>query len=237
MPDCRNCNAPLAPNSPTCPYCGTRNSVDLTAVSGSTTEVPQEERTCPNCNKRLKTIDIGEGSHFYIENCETCGGLFFDNGELQAILEQKVSGVVRVNHRGLDRMLGEVLPSTLEVVYRRCPVCSVIMNREKFGEKSGVVIDHCSEHGIWLEPGELTRLLEWKKEGGEILDAKRRYEEEQQKLRRERERYRSLNSGSGGSGSMFYDTSPRNSSPVSGDIASSALELLFDIAGWFFRRH
>lgn len=241
MANCSNCGAHLTPSLPTCPYCGTRNGVDLQSISDSTTEIPQEDRNCPNCECKLKTIDIGEGSHFYIESCGSCGGLFFDNGELQAILEQKVGNAVRVNHQGLDRLLREPLESTLQVVYRRCPVCGIIMNREKFGEKSGVIIDHCHAHGVWLEPGELTRLLEWKKEGGEILDAKRRYEEEQRKLKAERERYRNLNSSGGSSynspytSGSFFEAPNQRFSGRGNNIAGSAIELLMDIAGWFFR--
>ncbi len=233
MPNCQNCSAPLPASNPNCPYCGTRNSVDLHSVSHSTTEVPQEDRTCPNCEIKLTTINIGEGSPFYIESCGTCGGLFFDNGELHAILEKKVNNAVRINHQGLDRLLQEGLPSSLEVVYRRCPVCSVIMNRKKFGEKSGVIIDSCGEHGVWLEAGELTRLLEWKKEGGEILDAKRHYEDEQRKLKQARERYSSTGGKSSVNDSTLFGS---NHSTSNNDIGSSAIELLFDIAGWIFRK-
>ena len=187
MPRCSGCNAPIAPETPTCPYCGFRNAVDLDIISGSTTETPEGVRICPNCNVKLKTVDIGEsGSHFYIEVCESCGGMFFDNGELEAILDDKVRGVHHVSHQELSRLISKPLDSTLKVVYRKCPICSDIMNRKKFGEKSGVVIDICNHHGVWLEAGELTRLVEWKKAGGEILDAKRKYEDEARRLKEQR---------------------------------------------------
>jgi Zn-finger nucleic acid-binding protein len=33
-----------------------------------------------------------------------------------------------------------------------------------------VVVDQCRNHGVWLEGGELHRLMEWKKAGGQVLD-------------------------------------------------------------------
>lgn len=40
---------------------------------------------------------------------------------------------------------------------RKCPVCGKPM-KEKTIE--GVVIDKCSEHGIWLDKGEQKKILE-----------------------------------------------------------------------------
>ena len=59
------------------------------------------------------------------------------------------------------------------------------MNRSLHGKRSGVVVDRCRDHGLWLDAGELRQLLEWARAGGALLDQQRREEEEQQ--RRERE--------------------------------------------------
>jgi Zn-finger nucleic acid-binding protein len=53
------------------------------------------------------------------------------------------------------------------VVYIKCPICKGLMNRVNFGARSGVVIDKCI-HGIWLDNGELRKLLEWRKSGGQL---------------------------------------------------------------------
>jgi Zn-finger nucleic acid-binding protein len=42
------------------------------------------------------------------------------------------------------------------------------MNRVNFGYRSGVVVDQCRKHGIWLDSGEITHLMEWKKAGGQL---------------------------------------------------------------------
>jgi hypothetical protein len=47
------------------------------------------------------------------------------------------------------------------------------MNRVSFGPTSGVVIDQCKAHGVWLGNGELIHLMEWKRAGGQLLAEER----------------------------------------------------------------
>ncbi len=44
------------------------------------------------------------------------------------------------------------------------------MHRKLQGQRSGVVVDSCREHGLWLDSGELRQLMEWSRAGGEKLD-------------------------------------------------------------------
>ena len=43
------------------------------------------------------------------------------------------------------------------------------MNRKLHGRRSGVIIDSCRDHGIWLDAGELRQLMEWTRAGGNKL--------------------------------------------------------------------
>ena len=52
------------------------------------------------------------------------------------------------------------------VVYLRCPTCNQLMHRENFGRRSGVIIDKCAKHGIWLDDQELERIARFIAEGG-----------------------------------------------------------------------
>jgi Zn-finger nucleic acid-binding protein len=40
------------------------------------------------------------------------------------------------------------------------------MNRNNYGGCSGVLIDECAKHGVWLDAGELTTLLDFAATGG-----------------------------------------------------------------------
>lgn len=53
------------------------------------------------------------------------------------------------------------------------------MNRRNYGRRSGVIVDVCTEHGVWFDFGELSRILAWIRDGGlahaqqqELLSAK-----------------------------------------------------------------
>jgi Zn-finger nucleic acid-binding protein len=52
-------------------------------------------------------------------------------------------------------------------IYRPCAVCGILMNRQNYGRKSGVILDICRAHGIWFDLDELPRVLSWIQDGGE----------------------------------------------------------------------
>lgn len=187
MPNCANCSAPLPVNSVSCDYCGTRNNVDLTAVHYYTTHDFDSERSCPGCSTPLKTIDLGIAGKFFIERCPECLGLFFDPGELEVILESTVKNVFEINRSRLALFNLSGQATSRVATYVKCPVCSKMMNRINFGARSGVVIDRCKEHGVWLDAGELRQLSEWMKAGGRLLD-KEREEERKKEARLEEKR-------------------------------------------------
>lgn len=96
---CTTCAAELPIHTPICPYCGTRNDMDLRGVHEYTTHKPESERICPTCDIPMQTIDISAGDqHFFIEKCDRCQGLFFDPGELEAIMDETVNDTLTIDH-------------------------------------------------------------------------------------------------------------------------------------------
>jgi Zn-finger nucleic acid-binding protein len=169
-----------------CEYCGSNSDVDLQGVSDYTVEEPAEDRICPVCNIAMQTLNLEKDGIFLIERCEQCMGLFFDPNELETLLERSVANVHSIDYSRLDQINRKQRLRGIDKKTRwvKCPVCRQFMNRKSFGVRSGVVIDSCRNHGIWLEGAEFRRLLEWKKAGGSILQQKRQqlYQQEQQKL-------------------------------------------------------
>ena len=97
-------------------------------------------------------------------------GLFFDQNELEALLELSVTNVFQIDRKRLDTINKELYyRDATQAHYIKCPVCREFMGRKNFGAKSGVIIDRCNNDGVWLDGGELKRLLEWKKAGGQLL--------------------------------------------------------------------
>ncbi len=104
MSNCNNCSAPLPANSIICEYCGTRNDTDLKGVHKYTVQQPDTDRICPRCNISMKTIDLKIEGKFLIERCPDCLGLFFDIGELEALLKASVKNVYDVQRHKITEL-------------------------------------------------------------------------------------------------------------------------------------
>ncbi len=190
MSNCKNCGAALPPDSIICTYCNTRVDIDLGDVNRYTIETPESERICPRCNIPLQTIDINFGDKFLIERCSSCMGLFFDLNELETLVDKSVANVYQIDYSRLGEIHQLKRHSDYPVTYIKCPVCRKLMNRLNFGFHSGVIIDKCKDHGIWLDGGELRQILEWTKAGGQIINERKQLEMERLKLQEERDKLR-----------------------------------------------
>lgn len=125
-----------------------------------------------------------------IHRCTRCDGLWLDPGRLDQIVEM----VDEPAHRPADlprlrRRMQAVAPPVGDVRYRKCPRCQAVMNRRNFGTHSGVILDECVEHGLFLDPGEFEAIETFIGLGGlqlakENLEAKLR---ERQRKREEDE--------------------------------------------------
>ncbi len=186
MARCNACYAPLPPHCGVCAYCGSQNDVDLKGIHEFTVNEPDSSRICPDCEIPLHSLDLELEGRFYIERCEKCLGLFFDPGELEALMEKSVSNVFAVNRQKIDALVREQVEVRDQIVYRKCPVCRQFMHRANFGYRSGIIVDQCRNHGVWLENGELRRLLGWKKAGGQLLHERVEQRREEEQKRQER---------------------------------------------------
>ena len=164
MAKCSSCSAPIPKSGIICEYCGTRNDIDLNDIKFVNMR-PDQKRICPLCHIQMQTINVGEKLPLYIERCESCYGIFFDINELEIMIENSVKGSRNVDLIKLAKISEH--PRHIDiVVYRKCPVCKKMMQRKNFMGRSGVITDLCTEHGVWLDSGELRHIMEWVKTGG-----------------------------------------------------------------------
>ncbi len=189
MAKCRHCSAPLPSKSIICEYCGVRNDIELQPKVGI--NLPKSNRSCPDCMTILESIDIGKNSRFIVEKCERCFGLFFDHHELEKLLEESVSESYWIDHHKLHSLLQHPLHKD-RIQYRKCPECSVIMQRKNYLGRSGVIMDVCVSHGLWLDAGELKQIQEWTALGGKRNALK---DELDEKLRKSRAKERKRQKG------------------------------------------
>ncbi len=228
--DCVKCGAPLPPKSNICQYCSALNDVDLRAVADRVRRGPATDRRCPRCGDTMCTMDLQLGEAFYVERCDKCMGVFFDDGELETLLDKSVAKVFEVDHQRLAVLIEEEAPERPSTVrYVKCPICRRLMNRKNYGSRSAVVVDTCRDHGVWLDGGELSQLLKWAKAGGQLhADRKQREWDDEQQARERRRRIEAaqLDRAYGGDGWDGYTDSPFSDTALFVGLLGTVVRLL-----------
>jgi Zn-finger nucleic acid-binding protein len=93
-----------------------------------------------------------------IDRCSSCGGAWLEQGELEAIVETR-------DHSQPESFVQETLsrmkpglPEGSQNDLLACPSCSMNMKVVNYAYDSGVIINVCPSHGIWLDSKELERI-------------------------------------------------------------------------------
>jgi Zn-finger nucleic acid-binding protein len=108
------------------------------------------------------------------------------------------------------------------------------MNRINFGAQSGVIVDKCKEHGVWLDGGELRQLMEWIKAGGQILHQQKQLEIERKKRLEAERKLRENSARNTGAFSLDSRTDHGRKARVLGDpaglleVVSGVVSMVFD---------
>lgn len=126
---------------------------------------------CPACQGRMKKVFIPEYNH-YLDIClDGCGGIYFDNRELEHFDEQ---------HESIDKILEVMKGRTFKKVEdnhnRKCPVCGAKMVQNGTSANQNIIIDCCySCGGKFLDQGELEALRQEYKNDAERSQAFKEY--------------------------------------------------------------
>jgi Zn-finger nucleic acid-binding protein len=189
--NCPCCAAPIPPRGVVCSYCGHRIDVDLQGSGQAIAEDTIHELRCPDCEQVLDSLILKSGSEanqddLKVSRCSQCLGLFMQRDILDQILDIHVRQPSEINHRLINNLVESNRSQVKDWKYRPCPMCRTLMHRKLQGQRSGVVVDSCRDHGLWLDAGELRQLMEWSRAGGEKLDQERQELHQQQQSERER---------------------------------------------------
>ncbi|MFH2010583.1 MAG: zf-TFIIB domain-containing protein [bacterium] len=182
---CADCGGPLKQGATECEYCGgvldplqkhytlvcprcfarlpedARFCIEC-AQAIRPQEVVQRRRSrrrCPRCKEALQSR-VMESIGF--DECPACLGLWLSEEEFKLVCDRKVQEF-------RDNPLPDAhRPAAVvdKVTYLPCPVCQSMMNRQNFGRVSGVIIDRCRGHGVWLDNTELERIAKFIVDGG-----------------------------------------------------------------------
>ncbi|RYD62744.1 MAG: hypothetical protein EOP84_34305 [Verrucomicrobiaceae bacterium] len=158
-----------------CPFCGVRADIDLRQIHFRDLG-PDPSMACPQCSTPLDGIEFDTEPCMRVERCPTCHGMFFNPGEVEALLDAQTNPIVWLDPVQLEQVAGDFGNRERVVTYQKCPMCEDRMTHVNFGGRSGVIVDRCGPHGVWLEGGELRRLAEWWRAGGKLIYQQREQE-------------------------------------------------------------
>jgi Zn-finger nucleic acid-binding protein/ribosomal protein L40E len=221
---CPGCMARISDRARHCHYCGT-----LIAPQGTAGESVEE--TCPVCGDGHRLVSRGLGGRgITVLECGSCAGLWLGK-EVFQMLETEA----RTRATSLaDERTGHVPPIPGDrqsgPLYRPCVVCGKLMHRRNYGERSGIIVDMCHDHGLWFDYGELDQALRWVRDGGMAQADRIRTEKAQEQERRER--FRRLTETPASSTEARGSARTRGgwgAAGVVGEIVAGVLETLFDL--------
>jgi Zn-finger nucleic acid-binding protein len=145
---CSRCGKEFNSGMRDCPFCGHPRPVEVT----------REQSTCPRCTLPLESKPF-RGQP--VDVCPRCEGVWLDSGEFEILTSERDVFADDTLPRHFVRT-----PPQGETAYLECVRCGRIMNRQNYRTISGVVIDVCPDHGVWLDRDELTELRTFVATGG-----------------------------------------------------------------------
>lgn len=185
MLHCADCGAPLPRDAATCAYCGGTVHPDR-PTSGDLcprcfARLPEGAKFCTTCGTPIRPEQLVKGAatphpcprdgalllartldSLPVEECPQCLGLWVAIEPFRDLCQRKRA---EYESNPLPTPRPPAIPVE-PVVYLKCPECSALMNRQNFGRRSGVIIDQCAAHGVWLDAQELERIARFIADGG-----------------------------------------------------------------------
>lgn len=162
-PQCRYCEARLA--TVACPSCfammfvGSKHCARCGAAAAKPKAVTSVDKKCPRCKGDLQLKSLADVT---LLECPDCLGLWLDVATFDKICAERERQAAVL---GAASLTGSP-PAPSKVSYVPCPECKQLMNRANFARCSGVIVDLCKKHGIWFDRDELSRIIEFIKDGG-----------------------------------------------------------------------
>lgn len=110
---------------------------------------------CPACGKEMTKIKAPD-NNFCIDICEECGGIYFDNRELEKF-DEKHENIDFIT----DFLKGKTFKQVSQEQKRICPACGAVMVKNFASTKKEIEIDCCYAcGGKFLDFGELDKIRE-----------------------------------------------------------------------------
>lgn len=148
---CPECYARCATGSRFCTACGVGFRPEPVRIQG-------HELPCPTCSVGMPPRQVGG---IAVNECLTCHGLWAPGEGFDHLVRRAIDARQHATPAELFALQPRVTgsnPARQDVQYRHCPECGAYMARRNYRKKSGIIIDTCSEHGVWLDADELEEI-------------------------------------------------------------------------------
>jgi Zn-finger nucleic acid-binding protein len=197
--NCPNCGAGTSSEAPQCQFCGSRLATIACAScfgmmfigskhcqrcgapAAVRETVGDSTYKCPRCSIEMQPLQLDSTT---VQECERCHGLWLDVRSFKNICASREQQATVLG--GASPAPQSIAKDSVAVKYVPCPQCAQLMNRINFARCSGVIVDVCKGHGTWFDREELSRIVEFIRDGG--LEAARQREKAQ--IEEERRRLR-----------------------------------------------
>jgi Zn-finger nucleic acid-binding protein len=95
-----------------------------------------------------------------VAHCKSCKGLWLTHSVFREFLAMQARGALEGRKSPPAKAVS--LPRTSMVSARAfCPECGAAMTRRVYGDFSGILIDVCERHGVWLDDNELRAIMRY----------------------------------------------------------------------------
>lgn len=167
----------------------------------------------------MQSLQLGTTT---VQECDRCQGLWLDVSTFENICANREQQSAVLG--GASVAPGNAVRANAKVNYVPCPQCSQLMNRINFARCSGVIVDVCKGHGTWFDSEELSRIIEFIREGGlEVSRANEKAEIQEERRRLQAEQATKFDTHSGFS---FRDEDEHRASGIAS--ARGLLKFLLD---------
>jgi Zn-finger nucleic acid-binding protein len=111
--------------------------------------------TCPRCKGSCTTVAY---ERVQIDECQSCKGIWLDPGELQEIIAREETRFTPEFEKETLKSARAGIPEHETTAGIACPFCNRTLRAINYNYASGVIINTCANHGIWLDQHELQRI-------------------------------------------------------------------------------
>jgi Zn-finger nucleic acid-binding protein len=153
---CPECHGRNCETSRFCTACGIAFSPEPVKIDG-------HELPCPACGGLMPPRSIGG---IGINECGLCNGIWAPENRFELLVNRAIEAQRRGESVHATPRVKRGNPAAQQVAYRKCPECEAFMQRRNFRKTSGVIIDRCGNHGVWLDADELEQITGFVLSGG-----------------------------------------------------------------------